>query len=95
MHTSLRVKDMILRGESEGKTFYDAIHDGKAFGMMTFDDSIIGLYEKGLITQETAMGYASRKGIVGRGIDSIKSSRGQATTDIKDLKVDHDYGKTI
>jgi twitching motility protein PilT len=41
------------------------------------------------------MAYASRKGIVGRGIDSIKSARGEATTDIKDLKVDHDYGKTI
>jgi len=95
MHTNLRIKDMILHGESEGKTYYDVIHDGKAFGMMTFDDSIIGLYEKGLITEETAMAYASRKGIVGRGIDSIKSSRGQATTDIKDLKVDRDYGKSI
>ena len=95
MCTNLRIKDMILHGESEGKTYYDVIHDGKAFGMMTFDDSIIGLYEKGLITEETAMAYASRKGIVGRGIDSIKSSRGEATTDIKNLKVDHEYGKTI
>ena len=95
MHTNLRVKDMILHGESEGKTYYDVIHDGLAFGMMTFDDSIIELYEKGLITEKTAMAYASRKGIVGRRIDSIKSSRGEATTDIKDLKVDHDYDKTI
>ncbi|MEA1946787.1 MAG: PilT/PilU family type 4a pilus ATPase [Thermodesulfobacteriota bacterium] len=95
MSTNLRVKDLILHGESEGKTYYDVIHDGKAFGMTTFDDYIIGLYEKGLITEETAMAYASRKGILGRGIDSIKSSRGEATTDIKDLKVDHGYGKTI
>jgi len=93
MHTNLRVKDLILHGESEGKTYYDVIHDGKAFGMTTFDDYIIELYEKGLITEETAMAYASRKGLLGRGIDSIKSSRGEATTDIQDLKVDHDYGK--
>lgn len=93
MHTNLRVKDLILHGESEGKTYYDVIHDGKAFGMTTFDDYIIRLYEKGLITEETAMAYASRKGVLGRGIDSIKSSRGEATTDIQDLKVDHDYGK--
>jgi twitching motility protein PilT len=93
MHTNLRVKDLILHGESEGKTYYDVIHDGKAFGMTTFDDYIIRLYEKGLITEETAMAYASRKGVLGRGIDSIKSSRGEATTDIHDLKVDHDYGK--
>jgi len=95
MQTNMRITDMILHGESDGKTYYDVIHDGKALGMMTFDDSIIGLYEKGLITEETAMAYASRKGIVGRGIDAIKSARGQATTDIKDLKVDHDYGKII
>ena len=95
MRTNLRVKDLILHGESDGKTYYDVIHDGKAFGTTTFDDYITGLYEKGLITEETAMAYASRKGILGRGIDSIKSSRGEATTDIKDLKVDHGYGKPI
>ena len=94
LRTNLRVKDSILHGESEGKTFYDIIHAGKAFGMVTFDDYILGLYEKGVITQETAMAYASRKDVLGRGIDTIKTVRGEATTDIEDLKVDHDYGKT-
>jgi twitching motility protein PilT len=94
MGTNLRIKDTILQGESEGKTFYEIISAGKAFGMTTFDDYIVELYEKGLITEETAMAYASRKGIVGRGIDSIKSSRGEATTDIEGLQVDNDYGKT-
>jgi len=95
LRSNLRVKDSILHGESEGKTFYDIIQAGKAFGMVTFDDYILGLYEKGIITQETAMAYASRKDILGRGIDSIKSVRGESTTDIEDLKVDHDYGKTL
>jgi twitching motility protein PilT len=94
LRTNLRVKDTILHGESEGKTFYDIIQAGKAFGMSTFDDYIVGLYEQGVITQETAMAYSSRKGEVGRGIDAIKSVRGEATTDIEDLKVDHEYGKT-
>lgn len=94
MGTNLRIKDTILHGESEGKTFYEIIGAGKAFDMTTFDDYIVNLYEKGLITEETAMAYASRKGIVGRGIDSVKSGRGEATTDIEDLQVDSDYGKT-
>jgi len=93
MYSNLRIKDLILHGESDEKTYYDIIHDGKAFGMTTFDDYIVWLYKKGLITEETAMAYASRKGTLGRGIDSIKSSRGEATTDIKDLKVDHNYRK--
>jgi twitching motility protein PilT len=91
--TNLRVKDAILHGESEGKTFYEIIQTGKAFGMMTFDDSIIQLYEKGLISEETALAYASRKGIVGRGIDAVKAERGESTTDIESLEVDRQYGK--
>ncbi|HUT44157.1 MAG TPA: PilT/PilU family type 4a pilus ATPase [Desulfobacterales bacterium] len=93
LRTNLRVKDSILHGESEGKTFYDIMQAGKAFGMVTFDDYILALYEKGIIAQETAMAYASRKDVLGRGIDTIKTVRGEATTDIDDLKVDHDYGK--
>jgi twitching motility protein PilT len=91
MGTNLRVQDAILHGESEGKTFYEIIEAGEAFGMITFDRYIIGLYEKGLITQETAMAYASRKGVVGRGIDRVKSARGEKTTDIEELEVDSHY----
>lgn len=92
---NLRVKDTILHGESEGKTYYDIMQAGKAFGMTTFDDYIVGLYEQGLITQETAMAYASHKGIVGRGVDSVKSARGEKTTDIENLEVDLSYGKSL
>ncbi len=94
MGTNLRIKETILHGESEDKTFYEIISAGKPFGMTTFDDYITGLFEQGLITEETALAYASRRGIVGRGIDSIKSARGEATTDIKDLEVDADYSKS-
>ena len=93
MGTNMRVKDTILQGESEGKTYYEIIQAGSAFGWTTFDDYIIGLYGKELITEETAMAYASRKGVVGRGMDQVKSKRGEATTDIEDLEVDLDYGR--
>jgi len=93
MGNNLRIQDTVLNGESDGKTFYDIITDGKAFGMTTFDDYIISLFEKGLVSEETAMAYCSRKGIVGRGIDRVKSSRGEKTTDIDDLSVDLDYEK--
>jgi twitching motility protein PilT len=93
MGTNMRIKDTILHGEQEGKTFYEIIQAGKAFGMTTFDDYIIGLYEKGLISEETAKAYASNKGVVGRGIDSVKSTKGQATTDIGKLEIDSGYGK--
>jgi twitching motility protein PilT len=92
--TNLRVKDLILNGESEGKTFYNIMEASNAFGMITFDQHIIGLYEQGLITQETALAYCSHRGAVGRGIDSIKSARGEATTDIGKLEIDRGYAKS-
>jgi twitching motility protein PilT len=91
--TSLRVKDVILHGETEGKTFFDIIQQGKAFGMVTFDSCMVDLYEKGLISEETAKAYASNRSNVGRGIDSIRSSRGEKTTDMGKLEVDKSYGK--
>jgi twitching motility protein PilT len=93
LRSNLRVKEAILNGESEGKTYYDMMQSGRPFGMTTFDDYIIGLYEQGLITQETALSYASNKAVAGRGIDKVKSARGEATTDIKDLEIDRGYGK--
>ncbi len=93
--SNLRVKDLILHGESEGKTFYEIMEASNAFGMITFDQHIIGLFEQGLISQETALGYCSQKGVVGRGIDSIKSARGEATTDIGNLEIDRNYAKSV
>ncbi len=95
MGTSLRVKDAILNGEAEGKTFHDIMEAGNAFGMITFDQHLVSLYEQGQITQETAMAYASHRGNVGRGIDMIKSARGEATTDISKLEIDRAYNKMI
>jgi len=93
MGSNLRVKDTILHGESEGKTFYEIIEGSQPFGMMTFDQCIPELYKNGLVDEQTAMGYASRKAIVGRAIDTIKAQRGEKTTSIEGLAIDKDYGK--
>ena len=90
---NMRTREAILNGEAEGKTFYDIQSASHPFGMMTLDDSCIDLYSKGLITEETAMAYCSRRGVVGRGIDRVKSERGEATTDIEHLEIDSGYGK--
>lgn len=93
MNNNMRIKDTILNGEEDGKTYYDIIRDGDAYGMWTFDQHIIKLYKEDLITQETALAYASRRNVVARGIDAIKSERGEATTDIEELALDDSYDK--
>jgi twitching motility protein PilT len=93
LSTSLRVKDVILHGESGDKTFYDIIQQGTTFGMISFDQCIIDLFAKGLITEDTAIAYASNRANVNRGIDAIKNVRGEKTTDLGTLEVDKSYGK--
>jgi twitching motility protein PilT len=93
MGSNLRVKDTILNGESEGKTYYEIIEGSQPFGMMTFDQCIADLYKQDLISEDTALSYSSRKGVVGRALDSIKSERGEKTTSIEELAIDTDYGK--
>ena len=93
MGANLRVRDSILHGEAEGKTFYEIIEGSQPFGMMTFDQCISELYRDGLITEQTALSYSSRRSVTGRAIDSIKSSRGEKTTSIEDLSIDRAYGE--
>lgn len=75
LYNNLRVREIILSGESEGKTFYDAMTQGKPFGMQTFDQHLIELYKQGLIEEELAYYHALRKDIVGRQIELIKKER--------------------
>ena len=91
MGTNLQIKDMIINGESEDRTFYNTIAGLRAFGYQTFDQSILELFEEGKISEETAMAYASKKAIVGRGIDNMKAKQGMKTSDIEGLSMDSDY----
>src|ERR687891_778788 len=92
---TIRSNELILLGEQEGKTFYEIQEVGEPFGMMTFDQSLLRSYEHGLVTEDTAVNYATRKAVVQRGIDTIKQTRGEKTTDVEGLKLDWDYKKAV
>lgn len=88
--TSLRVKDLILNGEDDEKTFYNVISQGSAIDMHTFDQHILELYESELITEKTALRFSSHRNEVARGMDTIKSSRGEATSTLSDLAMEEE-----
>jgi twitching motility protein PilT len=92
---NIRTHEVILLGEQEGKTFYEIQEASEPFGMQTFDQAIIRIYEAGLITAETSELYATRKPVVQRGIDKLKQARGEKTTDIEGLTIDSGYAKTM
>ncbi len=91
MQNNMRIKDSILNGESEGKTFYEIIEAGHAYHMQTFDQHIIELFKRGLITEDIALAYCSSRSKVRRGIDGLKSIKGEETSDIEGLSIDLDY----
>ncbi len=93
--TSLRVKDLILQGETEDKTFYNIIKEGSALDMRTFDQHLLELYSRGIITEKNAMIYCSQRNEMNRGIDRLKAERGEATTSLSDLAMEankEEYG---
>jgi twitching motility protein PilT len=92
---TIRSNELILQGEQEGKTFYEIQEVGEPFGMMTFDQSLLKAYENGLVTEETAVNYSTRKAIVQRGIDTLKQKRGEKTTDVEGLRLDQDYNRSV
>ena len=92
---TIRSNELILQGESDGKTFYEIQEVGEPFGMMTFDQSLLHAYEHGLITEDTAVNYSTRRAVVQRGVDTIKQKRGEKTTDLDGLKLDHDYNRSV
>jgi twitching motility protein PilT len=87
MGANLRTKESIMQGESEGKSFYEIIEASQTFGWRTFDSSCIEAFKQGIIDEETAILYASKRGPVTRGIDMIKKTRGESTTTILDLRM--------
>jgi twitching motility protein PilT len=77
MGSNLRTQESIRLGESEGKTFYEIIEASYPFGWRTFDNACLDAYEQGIITEETALLYCTKRSVVSRGIDNLKKARGE------------------
>jgi hypothetical protein len=77
MGSNLRIQESIRLGESEGKTFYEIIEASYPFGWRTFDNACLEAYELGLISEESALLFCTKRSVVSRGIDMIKKGRGE------------------
>ena len=88
--TSLRVKDLIMNGESEEKTYYNIIREGSALEMRTFDQHILELYSRGLVTADSALRYCSQRAEMNRGLDRLKAERGEATSSLAGLEMERE-----
>jgi twitching motility protein PilT len=61
LRSSPRTREYIEQGEGEGKSLLDAMRDGKLDGMQDFDTVIKGLIEKGTISVEDGLNFATNQ----------------------------------
>jgi twitching motility protein PilT len=59
LKSTMRTREYIEKGESEGKSLLDAMEQGDQEGMQTFDGVIEKMVRDGVLTQEGAMPYAT------------------------------------
>ncbi len=62
LKSTMRTREYVENGESEGKSLIDAMEQGDQDGMQTFDAVIEQMVRSGVLTQETAMPYATNAG---------------------------------
>jgi twitching motility protein PilT len=62
LKSTMRTREYVERGESEGKSLLDAMRDGSTEGMQEFDGQLEQMVRDGVIELETAFGYASNAG---------------------------------
>ncbi len=87
MGSNLRTQESIRLGESEGKTFYEITEASYTYGWRTFDNACLEAYEQGIITEETALLYCTKRSVVSRGIDNIKKERGELNATAGSLRM--------
>ena len=92
---SLRIKDLILNGETDDKTYYSVLTEGATMDMRTFDQHLLELFTQELIDEDTAMTYSTNRSFIKRGMDTIKSSRGEQTSNIGGLAMEEEEEEEV
>ncbi|QLA15756.1 type IV pilus twitching motility protein PilT [Desulfolutivibrio sulfoxidireducens] len=77
MAPTLRVREMIVSGETEEATFSELIAQGKPHGMIGFPSSLGRLLLAGRVTEETVAAYAADRAEAVRIIDAVRAAAGK------------------
>ncbi len=62
LKSTMRTREYVEKGESEGKSLLDAMRDGTTEGMQHFDGVLDRMIREGLVDFEVALGYSTNAG---------------------------------
>jgi twitching motility protein PilT len=77
MAPTLRVKEMIVHGETEEATFSEVVAQGKAHGMQSFASALGRLLLAGRISEETVARHAPDRATAVKIIDAVRAAGGK------------------
>jgi len=95
MGNGLRIAEIIVNGEDEVKTYFNAIEASEALGWQTFESCLLKLYSSGTISEEDAVANSTRRSAMRQKIDFVKNMKGEKTTDLENLHIDTKYEETV
>jgi twitching motility protein PilT len=79
LKSTMRTRDYVEKGESEGKSLLDAMRDGDTEGMQHFDGEIDKLIRNGTVDFETGLGFATNAGNLRLELADFLEGRGKAS----------------
>ncbi len=88
MGSNLRVRETVLLGESDLRSFNDIIEDNSVHGWHTFEMCLLRLFRESRITEDTAMGYSVNKPSMRKLIDLARKEMGTHEDAPTDMSLD-------
>jgi twitching motility protein PilT len=79
LKSTMRTREYVEKGENEGKSLLDAMHDGAQEGMQHFDGELERLIRGGVIEMETAISYSTNAGNLRLALADLAEVREGAT----------------
>jgi twitching motility protein PilT len=77
LKSTMRTREYVERGETEGKSLLDAMHDGENEGMQYFDGEIEKVIRAGLVDVHTGLSYATNHGNLRLQLADLFESQGE------------------
>jgi len=77
LKSTMRTREYVERGETEGKSLLDAMRDGENEGMQFFDGEIEKVIRAGLVDIHTGLSYATNPGNLRLQLADLLESQGQ------------------
>jgi twitching motility protein PilT len=88
MGSNMRTREALLLGEAENRSYAEIIEASAQYGWRTFDKALVDCFAQRLITEETAMIFATSRNKVRTGIDRAKKLGGFEEAALEGMKLE-------